>query len=88
MAQTGVASQDTSGWRKAPEPISDVANTVDADIVIIGAGNAGLTAAAAALDGGAKVVLLEAKDEVQDSRSWIGAVDSKLQKARGGPCRH
>lgn len=83
MAQTGATQQDVTGWRKAPEPVSDIASTTDADIVIIGAGNAGLTAAAAALDGGAKVVLLEAKDEVQDSRSWIGAVDSKLQKAAG-----
>lgn len=77
------AATSLSSWRDKPAAPTDIATTEKADIVIIGAGNAGLSAAASALDAGASVIVLETGKEVQDSRSWIGAVDSKLQKQAG-----
>lgn len=73
----------TSGWRIKPEEPGDIASTEEADIVIVGAGNSGLAAAASALDNGATVIILESESDVQASRSWIGAIDSKLQKEAG-----
>ncbi len=43
-----------------PIPDSEIANTVEADIIIIGAGVSGLTAANSAAENGAKVVLIAA----------------------------
>lgn len=77
------SNSSTSAWRTKPEVPSDFASTEEADIIIVGAGNSGLTAAASALDNGASVIILENESEVQASRSWIGAVDSKLQKEAG-----
>ena len=44
----------------APIPESDIREVVETDIVVVGAGPAGLAAAASAAEQGAKVVLLEA----------------------------
>lgn len=74
---------DETSWRAKPEEPSNVASTEEADIIIIGAGNSGLTAAASALDRGASVIILESENDVQASRSWIGAIDSNLQKEAG-----
>lgn len=82
LSETGVVEGSSgASWRDALEPCANIDDVEEADVVVIGAGNAGMTAAAAALDGDAHVVILEAMEEVQDSRSWIGAVNSKLQKA-------
>lgn len=70
-------------WSVAPEPITDIAETVECDIVIVGAGNAGMCAAATAAEAGASIVVLERYETPQDSRSWIGAYGSKLQKEQG-----
>ena len=49
---------NTPSFLVAPEPITDFADTQEFDIVVVGAGNAGLAAAKAALDAGAKVAVL------------------------------
>ncbi|MDR0308879.1 MAG: FAD-dependent oxidoreductase, partial [Coriobacteriales bacterium] len=46
-------------WDVKPDPITDIAETRDFDIVIVGAGIAGLSAAEAAARNGAKVAVLE-----------------------------
>jgi hypothetical protein len=46
-------------WETKPEPITDIAETKDFDIVIVGAGIAGLAAAEAAARNGAKVAVVE-----------------------------
>lgn len=76
------ATAAESEWRNKPDA-PQVTSTEETDIVVIGAGNSGLSATASALDSGAKVIVLETANDVQDSRSWIGAVDSKLQKEAG-----
>ena len=51
-AASGEASSKHT-WEVAPEPISDIAETQDYDIVIVGAGLAGINAAEAAARNGA-----------------------------------
>ena len=52
-AEEAAAEEKTSTWYDAeyfakPEPITDIAETVDTDVVVVGAGNGGLVAAASA----------------------------------------
>ena len=63
MAATGKATYE---WEIAPEPITDIASTVDTDILVIGAGLAGCACAAAAAEKGGKVTVVE------KSSSWNG----------------
>lgn len=63
-ANTGSSSTSPSGsarwsWDIAPEPITDIAETIQADIVVVGAGFAGVCAAQSAAEEGATVVVLE-----------------------------
>ena len=61
MAQTAVASPADSElpFFVKPEPITDVADVRDYDVVVIGAGAAGVPAAISAMQAGAKVALLQ-----------------------------
>lgn len=69
----------------APEPIADseIVETVEADIVIVGAGTAGITAALTAVQAGASVAVLQ-NEAVFISHGWsTGAVNSKYQASIG-----
>lgn len=83
-----MASTGTYAFETAPEPIpeSDIVETVDADIVIIGAGFSGLCCALAAAENGAKVVMLERMDHVVGRGGSIYAMNSKLTKEKGYEC--
>lgn len=67
----------TSSWRDKPEPITDIAETVDVDLVVVGAGNGGLVAAATAAQNGAKVLVFEKAGEIAMAREAVGALNSK-----------
>ncbi len=71
-------SAKSSTWRDKPEPITDIAETLEADIVVIGAGNGGLVAATTAIQSGAKVIVLEKGVDIAFAREAIGALNSKL----------
>ena len=75
IADTGAASS----WRDKPEMPTDIAETLEADIVVVGAGNGGVVAAATAAQNGAKVIVLEKAGEVMAAREAIGAINSKLE---------
>lgn len=62
---------------------SDVVATKDTDILIVGAGNGGMIAAATAADLGANFIICEKRDKIQDTRHWIGAINTKYTKAAG-----
>ena len=49
-------------WLDIPEPITNVTEEYAADVVVIGAGIAGLNAARAAMEEGASVIVVEALD--------------------------
>ena len=59
------AEETASTWRTAPAPIADseIVKTLEADVVVIGAGHAGTCCARAAAEGGATVILVEKADE-------------------------
>lgn len=87
-SQSGAATSAATSahaWENKPEPIADdqVSETVEADIVIIGAGTAGVTAAQSAAEAGAKVVLIEKTDSISARGHDVGCVGSKLHKEAG-----
>ena len=87
-ASSEASSAQASGWRTPPAPIpdSEIKETLEFDIVVVGAGIAGIPAALTAVEGGAKTLLLE-KEEVSGALTagshWIGAVNSKFYKEKG-----
>lgn len=68
-----------------PEPIPDskISSTLKADVVIIGAGIAGLSAARAASEAGASVIIVEKATTYQYRSGYYGIIDSKVQKSLG-----
>lgn len=67
-----------------PEAITDIAETIDTDVVVVGAGNGGLIAAASAADLGAKVILVEKNGGVITWAGEMGAYNSKVMKEKYG----
>ena len=73
----------THTWDVPPAPITDIADTKDYDIVIVGAGLAGLSAAEAAARNGAKTVILEQSTEFQIRGVDVGHIGSKYHLRNG-----
>ena len=67
-----------------PEQIqkSDIKSTISADVVVLGAGIAGLCAANSAAERGANVVLLEKRNIFTVHGGWNGAVGDRVHKAQ------
>ena len=62
---------------------SDIAETWDTDLLIVGAGNGGMVAAAKAADLGLNFRIIEQMSIVSDSRDFFGAVNSKYTLEAG-----
>ena len=56
---------------------------MDTDILIVGAGNGGMGAAAYAAAHGLNFRVIEQNGNVQDTRHWVGAVDGFGAQAQG-----
>jgi hypothetical protein len=91
-AESVSGSSNTSGgannggkhtWEIKPEAITEIAETKDYDIVIVGAGLAGLSAAEAAARSGASVAVLEQTGEFQVRGLDVGHIGSKWQIKNG-----
>jgi succinate dehydrogenase/fumarate reductase flavoprotein subunit len=67
----------------APIPVAEIKTTVTADVVVVGAGIAGMVTALSAAEAGAKVVVLEKHKKFSARGFDIAAVDSRLQKKLG-----
>lgn len=80
---------ETINWRTPPEPIAEenITNTLEADVVVIGFGQAGLACARAAIEGGASVIVIEKMDE--ENHAWTGCdfghINSQWLKEQGIP---
>ncbi len=76
---------DTNDWLGKEPDIDEAAitETVDTDILIVGAGNGGMFAAAYAAANGLNFRVIEQNANVQDTRHWYGAIDSAAAKAAG-----
>lgn len=86
MAETGPAEPEGYTWETAPEPITEVDATEETDVVVIGGGIAGFSAACSAAEKGAKVVLLEKTGAGQFRGIDYGAIGGKLQLEAGVVC--
>lgn len=78
---------DETDWLGKEPDIDEAAitETVDTDIVIVGAGNGGMFAAAYAAANGLNFRVIEQNGAVQDTRHWYGAIDSAAAKEAGVP---
>lgn len=81
IAETG----SDSSWRDAPAPIdeSEITSTVEVDLVVVGAGVGGITAALTGVEEGARVLLLEKDEGMAAGSHWIGAVNTKYYLDEG-----
>ena len=78
---------DANDWLGKEPDIDEAAitETVDTNILIVGAGNGGMFAAAYAAKNGLNFRVVEQNANVQDTRHWYGAVDSAAAKEAGEP---
>ena len=76
---------DENDWLGKEPDIDEAAitETVDTDILIVGAGNGGMFAAAYAAANGLNFRVIEQNANVQDTRHWYGAINSAAAKAAG-----
>ena len=86
----GGGSKDDPEWRQAPEApeASEVVETYDCDVLVIGLGHAGCTALRAASEAGVSVAAFE--DQAEDSMSFlaggqVGHINSKFLGDQGVP---
>lgn len=85
-AQTTGAASDVPAWLGEAPVISDddCVETVECEVLVIGAGSSGYFAATAAAEGGAKTLLIEKNTQGNNIRSSaIGAVNSRQQQEKG-----
>jgi fumarate reductase flavoprotein subunit len=76
---------DRTGFEISPTPIHprDIKEEITTDVVIVGAGIAGLTAAVSATESGAKTLLLEKGPTLHQRGGHNAAIASRLQKQSG-----
>ena len=82
-------SGDENDWLGTEPDIDEeaITETWDTDILIVGAGNGGMCAAAYAAQNGLDFRVIEQNVAVQDTRHWYGAIDTSAAKAAGAePC--
>lgn len=84
-AEKGAVVGKEPSFLKAPAPIKDseIKETLEADVVVVGAGMSGICAAASAAEAGAKVIVIEKGANINFRSNDYGAVNSKLQMEAG-----
>lgn len=68
-----------------PEPVTDIAETIDADVVVVGAGTAGLVTAVSAIEEGLNVIVVTASSIPISRGGSNNAAYSKIMEAEGLP---
>ena len=79
------SAPDVPAWLGTAPGITDdmCAETMEADVVVIGAGVSGIAAARAASEAGASVIVLERMETITIRGQVFGCLDSKLHKELG-----
>ena len=89
MEETTKPIETSNPW-SGPEPEipqSAITETIETEVLICGAGNAGLIAAMVAAKQGAKTLVIEKNKRVGFIKPYMGAVDTKAQKEAGEKAR-
>ena len=85
IIETPVVGEQPSGetgaidWLGTEPEITDISETVESDVIVIGAGTAGAYIASSCLEKGLTVAILEKRAVVSTLRNDWGAIDSKWQ---------
>lgn len=83
--ENGVCTMSRAEYFEATKPeIGEISHTETYDVVIIGAGNGGLVAAASVADLGGKVIVIEKTGGITMWAGEIGAINSRVQKEKYG----
>ena len=78
------ADSSTSNWLGAPAEITDIVDTIDTEVLVVGAGTAGCFAACAAVEEGAKTIVIDRQSEIGNGvRDTLAALNSKQQIESG-----
>ena len=87
VASVQLPTGDENDWLGTEPDIDEAAitETWDTDIVIVGAGNGGMCAAAYAAKNGLNFRIIEQNAAVMDTRHWYGAIDSSEAQKQGVP---
>lgn len=91
LAASGIAMADEAPaaaafeWPGAEPQIDDaqIVETLDTEILVCGAGHAGMIAAACAATEGAKTLVIEKNPMVGTTRTYIGAINTRAQREMG-----
>ncbi len=85
QAQAKNPERSSEDWLgSAPEIAeSDIVETRECELLIVGAGNGGMSAAASAAELGMDFIVAEKGSVVGQTRHWLGAVNSKYCEAAG-----
>ena len=84
-SQEPASQPAAASWKDKPEPITDIVETVEADVVVVGAGIGGVCSALKAVQSGAKTICLQKGDIVLTHGGNFGAINSRFQKEAGNP---
>ncbi|HBT95811.1 MAG TPA: FAD-binding dehydrogenase, partial [Coriobacteriia bacterium] len=71
----GASAGAGHSWDTAPDPITTFAETIETDILIIGAGISGLATACSAAESNAKVLVVEKCAEFNGRERGFGAIN-------------
>lgn len=76
------ATDVTPNWLGLPPEVaeSEITETVDTEVLVVGIGTGGLPAVISAAENGAKVLGIERQAAINNVREDIGAINSKLQQ--------
>src|SRR6056297_4209388 len=89
MENTTTTAETSSRWY-GTEPeidLSEINESIETEVLICGAGNAGMMGAMAAAKEGAKTLVIEKSNRVGLIKPYMGAIDTKAQKAAGDKAR-
>lgn len=80
MAAAAGSDSGKWSWETPPEPIpdSEITETIETEMLVIGAGNAGVAAACSAAENGVKVVVIEKSTTINGRGGGVGACNSRL----------
>lgn len=83
VESAGASQNAKHTWETVPEPLTDIAEEKNYDIVVVGAGMSGLATAEAAARNGASVVVLEKMGQISFRGQDVAGINTTWQKEQG-----